>query len=119
MSLKIKRIRALERSFAIYESAGGIITIGTKPEKTGDAAEKKETVKIGNIEGKWLEWKSAVYPNRIDGQPDLTKKPSGFVTKHAVVWDSNSIEYMLYYKDRPIPLEEAILIAESFIRGQK
>lgn len=118
---KLKQFDAKREVAAVYKNDSGIITLGTKGGNFDDSAEKVKEIKVGEIRGKWLEFQSPVYPESNNSKfgPDLTKKPTGMITKHMLIWEWKGVGYCLYYKDRKIALEEVAKIAESFMESQR
>ncbi len=77
-------------------------------------------IKIGDLDGFWLETKKAVYPNG-----DMTQKPSEIINTYNVYWVSKDLLYSMgtdvdmNTNRLSLSPEMGIRIAESFMASQK
>jgi hypothetical protein len=80
------------------------------------------TIGPGKIKAHWIECPFPIYPlkteNGIKGA-DMTKKPTDIKITHSLYWEYAGLGYYLNpFYTRDLALDEAVDIAESFMKGQ-
>lgn len=111
--------------FGTYtDNAGNSVHISMMPStvlttKLNDNALKE--IKVGETNGAWFEVAYPDYPLIIEnniGKADMSKKPTGIVTRKSLAWEANGIKYQLSTVGYDLTMEQAVEFAEAFMAGQ-
>ncbi len=82
--------------------------------KNDDISEVAQT-KVGNIKAQWIVKSFTDYNGK-----DMTQKPLGKKTAHALFWSTKCSTYSIVsIDDKPISMAETVKIAEAFMKTQK
>jgi hypothetical protein len=82
---------------------------------------KTVTIATGKIEANWMESPFPVYPIKKENgikSADMTKKPADIIITHSLYWEYGGLGYYLCsFYTNDLTLDEAVKIAESFIKN--
>jgi len=122
---KLAQFKPLRDVSGAYKSSEGTIFIEVNNGKTwqSDLMHKSNNiidVKIGDLNGKWVELPLPIYPIKEangSGGFDFSQKPTEIKIMHALIWKVGNINYMLttYDKNSEQPLENMLKTAQAFI----